>query len=155
MAGRKALGARGLAGHVADWRPACAAALTVQPGNDAETARYLASYFQPFAALDRTTDQGLFTGYYETEVDGARAPGGDFTVPLYRAPDPPVGFSRAEIDAGALKGKGLELIWLKDPVDAFMLQIQGSGLVKFPDGKTTRSAMPAITGATSCRSLGR
>ena len=42
---------------------------------------------------------------------------------------------RAEIESGALSGKGLELVWVDDPVDAFFLQIQGSGLVKLPSGK--------------------
>jgi membrane-bound lytic murein transglycosylase A len=127
-----------LAGSAGDWRPACNAAAAVQPGDNTAAALFLTTYFQPYAALDRTTDQGLFTGYYETEVDGARKPGGAYTVPLYRAPDPAVTFSRAEIDAGALKGKGLEFMWLKDPIDVFILQIQGSGLVKLPDGTVTR-----------------
>jgi membrane-bound lytic murein transglycosylase A len=127
-----------LGGAAGDWRPACAAAAAVRPGDDAGAALFLTTYFQPYAALDRTTNQGLFTSYYETEVEGARRPGGGFAVPLYRSPDPAVTFSRAEIDAGALQGKGLEFIWLKDPVDVFLLQIQGSGLVKLPDGTVTR-----------------
>ena len=45
---------------------------------------------------------------------------------------------RAEIESGALSGKGLELVWVDDPVDAFFLQIQGSGLVKLPSGKILR-----------------
>jgi membrane-bound lytic murein transglycosylase A len=127
-----------LAGSAADWRPACNAAAQVQPGDNTAAALFLTTYFQPYAALDRSTDQGLFTGYYETEVEGARKSGGAYAVPLYRAPDPAVTFSRAEIDAGALKGKGLEFMWLKDPIDVFILQIQGSGLVKLPDGTVTR-----------------
>ena len=127
-----------LGGQAGDWRPACNAAMAVQPGDNTGMAIFLKTYFQPYAALDRTTNQGLFTSYYETELDGARQPGGAYTVPLYKAPDPPVTFSRAEIDGGALKGKGLELIWLKDPVDAWMLHIQGSSVVKLPDGKLTR-----------------
>jgi membrane-bound lytic murein transglycosylase A len=127
-----------LGGQAGDWRPACNAAMAVQPGDNTGTAIFLKTYFTPYAALDRTTDQGMFTSYYETELDGARQPGGAYTVPLYRAPDPPVTFTRAEIDAGALKGRGLELIWLKDPIDAWMLHIQGSSLVKLPDGKVTR-----------------
>jgi len=134
----KPLGGDAYAGHAADWRPACAAAALVQPGDDTAAARFLAAYFQPYLALDRGAETGLFTGYYETEVEGSRKPGGLYTVPLYRAPAAPVSFTRAEIDAGALKGKGLELIWLKDPVDAFILQIQGSGLVKLTDGSLTR-----------------
>jgi membrane-bound lytic murein transglycosylase A len=127
-----------LGGQAVDWRPACAAAAAVQPGDDAGASLFLTTYFQPYRALDRTTDQGLFTSYYETEVNGARQRGGPYTVPLYRAPDPAVSFTRTEIDGGALKGKGLEFMWLADPVDVFDLQIQGSGLVKLPDGTVTR-----------------
>src|SRR6185312_14831510 len=46
--------------------------------------------------------------------------------------------TRAEIEAGALKGKGLELVYLADPVDLFFMQIQGSGRVKLTDGSTIR-----------------
>jgi membrane-bound lytic murein transglycosylase A len=136
--GVRTIGGQAIGGRVADWRPACAAFTRVKPGDDAGTASFLMSNFQPFAALDRNTDQGFFTGYYETELDGSRRPNAVYTVPLYRAPVPAVTYTRAEIDAGALKGRGLELIWLKDPVDSFMLQIQGSGLVKLPDGKKIR-----------------
>lgn len=127
-----------LAGAAADWRPACSAAMQLQAGDNTGMAVFLKTYFQPYRALDRTTDQGLFTSYYETELDAARVRGGAYTVPLYKAPNPPVGFTRAEIDNGALAGKGLELLWLKDPVDAWMLHIQGSSLIKLPDGKLTR-----------------
>jgi membrane-bound lytic murein transglycosylase A len=127
-----------LGGQAGDWRPACNAAMQVQAGDNTGMAIFLKTYFQPYRALDRTTDQGLFTSYYETELDGARQRGGAYTVPLYRAPDPAVTFTRAEIDNGALAGKGLELMWLKDPVDAWMLHIQGSSVVKLPDGKITR-----------------
>ena len=47
-------------------------------------------------------------------------------------------FTRAEIDQGALKGKGLELLYFADPVDIFFMQIQGSGRIKLTDGTTVR-----------------
>ena len=47
-------------------------------------------------------------------------------------------FTRAEIDGGALKGKGLELLYFPDPVEVFFMQIQGSGRVKLTDGTTVR-----------------
>jgi len=49
-------------------------------------------------------------------------------------PQPP----RAEIEDGALAGRGLELLWVDDPVDAFFLQIQGSGRVRLRSGRTIR-----------------
>ena len=45
---------------------------------------------------------------------------------------------RAAIDAGALAGRELELLWVDDPVDRFFLEIQGSGQVRLPDGETVR-----------------
>jgi membrane-bound lytic murein transglycosylase A len=46
--------------------------------------------------------------------------------------------TRAEIEQGALKGHGLELMYLEDPVDAFFMQVQGSGRIKLRDGATVR-----------------
>jgi membrane-bound lytic murein transglycosylase A len=129
---------RPLAGQVADWRPACAAAVGVPAGDDAAASEFLSGYFQPFKAIDSAAPDGLFTSYYETELEASRVRTPQFTAPLYRAPAAPVSFSRAEIDNGALAGKGLELLWLKDPVDVFMLQIQGSSLIKLTDGTVTR-----------------
>ena len=47
-------------------------------------------------------------------------------------------FTRAEIEDGALAGKGLELAWAEDPVDLFFLEIQGSGRIHLPDGSVMR-----------------
>jgi membrane-bound lytic murein transglycosylase A len=47
-------------------------------------------------------------------------------------------YTRAEIEDGALGGKGLELAWARDPVDLFFLEIQGSGRLHFPDGSVMR-----------------
>jgi len=99
------------------------------------------------------------TGYYEPEIEGSRTPQPGY-VPLYRLPpdlirctkaDGTTGrgridatgtcvlyFTRAEIEDGALNGKGLELAWAKDPVDLFFLEIQGSGRIHFDDGTVMR-----------------
>jgi len=47
-------------------------------------------------------------------------------------------YTRAEIEDGALAGRGLELAWVKDPVDLFFLEIQGSGRIRFDDGTVMR-----------------
>jgi len=84
----------------------------------------------------------LITGYYEPVVEGALVPDDRFEVPLYALPadlDPSTPYlTRAEIVAGALASRGLELVWLADPVEAFFLQIQGSGRVRLPDGRLVR-----------------
>jgi len=62
--------------------------------------------------------------------------------------------SRAEIEHGALAQRNLELFWVDDPVDAFFLQIQGSGRIRLPDGSTARVGYTDRTAAPTCRSGG-
>ncbi len=47
-------------------------------------------------------------------------------------------FTRAEIEDGALAGKGLEVAWAADPVELFFVEIQGSGRIRLPDGSVMR-----------------
>jgi len=47
-------------------------------------------------------------------------------------------YSRAEIEDGALSGRGLEFLWVDDPIGAFFLEIQGSGRVRLRNGGTMR-----------------
>src|SRR3546814_13456297 len=56
--------------------------------------------------------------------------------------------TRKEIEAGALAGRGLELAWAADPVDAFFLHVQGSGRVIFPDGRVQRVGLAGSNGIT-------
>ena len=72
-------------------------------------------------------------------VDGRRL------VPYWR---------RAEIDAGRLAGRGLELAWARDPVDVFFMEIQGSGTLRFPDGREQRVGYAGANGR-AYRAIGR
>ena len=47
-------------------------------------------------------------------------------------------YDRGEIEDGALAGRGLEIAWVKDPIEFFFLQIQGSGRLRAPDGSVIR-----------------
>ena len=93
-----------------------------------------------------TGADGFYTGYYETEVIGSRVKTDDYSVPLYRVPSKVAGkkstvfaqFDRKEIENGALAGKGLEICWVKNPVDVFFAQIQGSTRVKLDNGELLR-----------------
>ncbi len=123
----------------------------------------------------------LFTGYYEPWLEGSRVRDARFKVPVYHRPEDMltvdlslfpaaksqvrlVGrekegqvvpyFSRGEITSGALDGKGLELLWLEDPVDLFFLQVQGSGRVTLEDGVQVRVQYDSQNGLPY-RSLGR
>lgn len=63
-------------------------------------------------------------------------------------------YTRADIDRRkALAGKGLEIAWLKDRFDALDLHIQGSAILKFPDGKE-RLLKYAATNARAYNSVG-
>jgi len=92
-----------------------------------------------FVALDPGAGTpALVTGYYEPELDGSRTKDSAHPYPLYGLPSKPMEFTRAEIDAGALKGKKLELLWVSDRVEAFFLHVQGSGRVRLGDGTIVR-----------------
>ena len=112
-----------------------------------------------------TRTDALFTGYFDPEVPGSRTEGGRYRSPLLGRPPDLVQvdlapfnpdlkgssiagrvqdgrlvpyYDRAEIDAGVLARRRLELLWLADPVDVFVLQVQGSGRVDLPDGHVVR-----------------
>jgi len=93
-----------------------------------------------------TGADGFYTGYYEAEVSGSRVKTADYSVPLYGVPAKLAGkrtrvftrYDRSEIDHGVLDGKGLEICWIRNPVDAFFAQIQGSTRVKLKDGELLR-----------------
>jgi membrane-bound lytic murein transglycosylase A len=127
-------------GRVGDWRSSCEAAEALPPGADAAAREFFESHFIPFAVTDYGITEGLFTGYYEIELNGSRQRHGRYQTPLYRkppdlGPQPP---TRADIEDGALAGRGLELLWVDDPIDAFFLQIQGSGRVGLSGGGAIR-----------------
>jgi membrane-bound lytic murein transglycosylase A len=93
-----------------------------------------------------TGADGFYTGYYEPEVVGSRVKSGEFSIPLYGVPAKLAGkksrvfsqYDRVDIEKGALAGKDLEICWVKNPVDAFFAQIQGSTRVKLDDGELLR-----------------
>lgn len=132
------------------------------PQPSAHLARlFFEAAFRPWRVIPDGRDAGFLTGYYEPEVEGALAPGAGFDVPVHARPDdlvmagsgptPNSGgamrragdalvpyWDRAAIEDGALAGRGLEIAWLKDPVDLFFMQIQGSARVRLPDGRVLR-----------------
>jgi membrane-bound lytic murein transglycosylase len=122
---------------------------------------------------DRDRAEGLVTGYYEPLLHGSLKRTDRFTVPLYLRPPELVDVDlgafrddlrgrrlagvvrggrlvpfadRAGVDAGALSGRKLELLWVDDAIDAFFLHIQGSGRIELPDGKHLRVGYSAQNG---------
>ncbi|MFN8600531.1 MAG: MltA domain-containing protein [Candidatus Binatia bacterium] len=90
------------------------------------------------------------TGYHEPTLTARRKPDATFRFPLYRMPPATGGPlpTRAEIDDGALAGRGLELFWTDDPVELFFLQVQGSGRLRLDDGSVVRVSYAGNNGRT-------
>ncbi len=105
-----------------------------------DPATFFKSNFLP--VLIEADQVPLITGYYEPVLYGSLEKIGDYIYPIHKlppdAPDAEPWFSRAEIDQGALDGKGHELVWLKDPVEAFFLHVQGSGRIALVQGGSMR-----------------
>lgn len=155
----------------ADWKPACTAAAN-WPSADAQ--RFFTHHFE----TARISDGAAFaTGYYEPEIAGVRSRQPGYDVPVYATPGDlvrarpgdapplpngrqPLGrydangrfvpyYSRADIDDGALTGKGLEIAWAADPVEFYFLQVQGSGRLRAPDGSIMYIGYAAQNGRNS------
>lgn len=144
----------------------CHAALADQDriSSDEAARVFFETHFEP-ARVVHSGPPGLLTGYYEPVIDGSLTHEAPFTVPIYKRPPdlenvvPEAersaagdGYShlrrtaaglepyatREEIERGALAGRGLELLYLSDPVAAFLLHVQGSGAIRLPDGTIRR-----------------
>lgn len=148
------------------WQVPCSAA-TLLTSPDAATVRaFFEQHFSPYQITSQDgRDTGLVTGYYEPLLLGSRTRNGRFAVPLYAPPDDLLTidltelypelkgkrlrgrvlgkrvvpyWDRAGIDAGFAPVAGHELVYVEDPVQAFFLEIQGSGRIQLEDGQVLR-----------------
>jgi membrane-bound lytic murein transglycosylase A len=151
----------------------CRRAVALVDVDAAKAREFFETSFRPMRISRLGESQGFVTGYYEPIVDGSRFPTREFTVPLYRRPDdlvlpgehngdafPNRGqvfrrtgdgklvpyYDRGEIEDGALDGRHLEICWLKDPIAAFSIHIQGSARVRLEDGLMMRVNYAAHNG---------
>jgi membrane-bound lytic murein transglycosylase A len=123
----------------ADWQPFCRAIMSSSDLDELTFRNLVKTFLRPYKASINGNSQGLFTGYYEPILRGALTRRGAYQTPLYALPKGRDGnIPRSEIVDGALAGKGLELLWVDDPVDAFFLQIQGSGRVILENGRVIK-----------------
>lgn len=152
-------------GSPSSWRSACLAAF-----ESGDAQHYFERMFRAYRVKDPERPQGLFTGYYEPEVEGSRTRSTAYGVPVYRRPPDLVSFpetdvtstglaygrlvdgqpapylTRREIEEGALDGRGLEIVWLRDWADAFFIHVQGSGRVRLAEGGSIRLSYSAKSG---------
>ncbi|MFO1305334.1 MAG: MltA domain-containing protein [Burkholderiales bacterium] len=164
LVGCRALVAR--AQSQAVWKAPCEAAARVEGASESAVRAFFMAHFSPYRiANDDGTDVGLVTGYYEPLLAGSRVPTSDYTIPLYGVPDdllvvdlsslfPELKdkrvrgrvegrkvvpyWPRADIERGAAPLTGKALAYVNDPVEAFFLEIQGSGRIALDDGSVMR-----------------
>jgi len=149
---------------------------------DGATARnFFETRFSFWRIRPAHTETGFMTGYFEPEFEGSLTRSTAFPTPLYGRPadlvtkmpgddwpglEPALSAARrtaaglepfadrTAIETGALDGQNLEILWMRDPVDRFVLQVQGSGRIRLPDGSVTRLVYSGRNGH-AYTSLGR
>ena len=142
------------------------------PLSNAAAQSFFERHFLPHP-VSEGAPKGLVTGYFEPELEGAREPSERFHVPVYAKPEDLVALfpdahraahnheisagrqtadgvvpfaTRQDIEKGALEGQGLEILYLADRFDAYIMHVQGSGRIVLPDGKVVRLAYAAKNG---------
>jgi membrane-bound lytic murein transglycosylase A len=148
------------------WREVCAQAAQIDANDTVAMRRHFETLFRPYRMTQPDGGStGLVTGYYEPLLRGSRNRQGAFVYPLYAAPDDLLTidlgavapetknirlrgrvegrkiipyYSRAEIESGTAPLAGKELVFVDDVIEAFFLQIQGSGRVQLEDGTMLR-----------------
>ena len=155
-------------------RDPCRVARNLDLDNGARAKAFFEAHFLPLRISRLGEGEGFVTGYYEPIIDGSRTQTDVYNVPVYRRPSnlfvrgarqssaglPNKGqvfrkigrrklvpyYDRAEIEDGAIAGRGLEIVWLKNQTDLLFTQIQGSARVRLEDGSTVRINYDAHNG---------
>ncbi len=169
-------------GKRAVWKEVCASAVMVNAEDVTEVRNFFEGQFIPHVVNNADGSMsGTVTGYYEPLLRGSRTRNGKYQIPLFRVPEDlltidlsavypelknmrlrgrVVGnkvvpyFSRAEItDKNSLAGK--ELVWVDNAVEAFFLQIQGSGRVYLEETQETIRVAYGDQNGHPYKSIGR
>ncbi|MDB5772342.1 MAG: murein transglycosylase [Burkholderia sp.] len=165
-----------------DWKEPCTIARDVNVTNEKAVRLFFESFFVPHQVFNPDgSESGLVTGYYEPLLRGARKRGGPYQTPLYRAPDDLLTIDLAsvypELKGMRLRGRlagnkvlpyptraemteantlaGKELFWVDDPIEAFFLQVQGSGRVQLSDTREIVRVAYADQNGHPYKSIGR
>ena len=153
------------AGTYEDWQAACREFANVATGTSADIKAFVENTFTPYQVLADDNPEGLFTGYYEATLNGSATKSEQYAHPLYKRPDDLIMVdlgqfrdhlkgeriagrviggnlkpyeSREDIVAGNWPHNDQVLVWVDSAVDAFFLQIQGSGRIMMDDGSMMR-----------------
>lgn len=176
------LGSCEVLGKKTDWTEPCTMARDVDATSEHAVRVFFETFFMPHQVLNPDgADSGLVTGYYEPLLRGARKRGGPYQTPLHRAPNDLLTIDLAglypELKNMRLRGRlignrvvpylsraemnvsntlaGNEFIWVDDPIEAFFLQVQGSGRVRINESKETIRVAYADQNGHPYRSIGR
>jgi membrane-bound lytic murein transglycosylase A len=135
-----------------EWLKVCSDARMAPPVlSDANLRAWLQQRLQPYRVeplADGGPEGGLITGYYEPLIEASRVPRGIYRVPLYRLPADLAArkpyWTRQQLDtlpAARASLKGRELAYVADPLDALILQIQGSGRINLTEVNGSRKLL--------------
>jgi membrane-bound lytic murein transglycosylase A len=118
----------------------CAAVLAAGPLTESEAKRFFERRFK----AEAVAGDGLLTGYFAPAYEARQTPDAEFSAPVRPPPsDPAMAPDRAAIEA---QTAGDALAWMR-PEDLFVMQIQGSGVLVFPDGRREQARFAASNGA--------
>lgn len=156
----------GLNTKAMDWQLACKKLPDIQTATTEQSRLFFEDNFIPYQIISAGEKTGLFTGYYEASLRGSPIQTGVYQTPLRSRPKDLVMVNLGEfvpdlkgqriagkvrdgqlkpyedrqmIETGKLpKEMDKPLYWVDSAVDAFFLQVQGSGVVTLPDGQAVR-----------------
>ena len=165
-----------------EWKPVCETALKIESLTNDKLISYFNDNFNLFQAKNNDgSSEGLITGYYQPVLKGSWTRTKKYNVPLYAPPNDLITVDLSEVYPdlkykrlrGRIEGnklipyltreeiykrnfplQGNELIWLENSVEAFFLEIQGSGVVEFDNGNRTQIGYADQNGHPY-RSMGR
>jgi membrane-bound lytic murein transglycosylase A len=163
---QKSFGKKNDFGKMQEWQIACRKFEKIDQNNSNALRHFFEENFTPYQVAAGTETEGLFTGYYEASLKGSKTRQGPYQYPLRARPDDLVMVNlgefreelkgqriagrvkggrlkpyetHAEINAGQLpKAQDKTLVWVDSAVDAFFIQIQGSGIVSMDDDSIMR-----------------
>jgi membrane-bound lytic murein transglycosylase A len=145
-------------GQAPNWKRVCTAAAQIDELDPSAAREFFERNFTPFqlSNSDGSID-GLVTGYYEPLLRGSRIRRAPYLYALYRWPphyrkNAPLPARSQLVRGGALRGA--ELVYVDDPIEAFFLQVQGSGRILMDDGNVMRLAYGGTNGQPY-KSIGR
>ncbi|MBU0743901.1 MAG: MltA domain-containing protein, partial [Gammaproteobacteria bacterium] len=149
-------------GKVEGWQKICTAIDKVEANDSSSARKFFESWFEPYRVYDDSSTQGLFTGYYLPLLNCSLKQNKHYSTPVHAIPDDWVKAdlslfdkklkgktivgqvkghalrpypTRASIVRGAIPKSSKVLVWCDDKVNVAFAHIQGSAIVRLPDGK--------------------